>query len=137
MMKLRTIKNSENVSVSSKSNFVKQAPQKVQYPTINTVKNTIGKTFVFHPDDLKKFDEFKAISGLNRTKLAIESIKRCIKKKNHVTMIRPTAGNRVQRVIHIPIEYDDYLINLADDNYESKSNMLSMLMLGFIKDYEV
>ena len=107
-MKLRTIKDSENVSVSSKSNFVKQAPQKVQYPTIKTVKNTIGKTF----------------------------IKRCIKKKNHVTMIRPTAGNRVQRVIHIPIEYDDYLINLSDDNYESKSNMLSMLMLGFIEDYE-
>ena len=51
-------------------------------------------------------------------------------------MIRPTAGNRVQRVIHIPIEYDDYLINLSDDNYESKSNMLSMLMLGFIEDYE-
>ena len=132
-MKLRTIKQKEVVAPASTSDFVKQAPQKVQ--NLNTKMGEKRLTLMFSISDLKTFDAFKSTAGLTRTKLAIESIKNCIAKKNKVEMIRPTAGDKKHRVIHIPKEYDEYLDLISKEYYETKSDMLSMLMLGYIEAY--
>lgn len=135
-MALRTSKTlkdkKQNITATSKSEFVAQAPLTVK----QTNNKKVIKSIYFTQNELDLIEDFKSNTSISRNKLGSEAIRNCMKHNGEVTMIRSPKAKYIMRTITLDPNLDSYIKELANELHERESTLIKMLMLGYIQDYE-
>lgn len=138
-MALRTSKTlkdeKQNITATSKSEFVAQAPLTVKQ-TNNKNNKKVIKSIYFTQNELDLIENFKSNTSISRNKLGSESIRNCMKHNGEVTMIRSPKAEYIMRTITLDQNLNSYIKELANELRERESTLIKMLMLGYIQDYE-
>lgn len=138
-MALRTSKTlkdkKQNITATSKSEFVAQAPLTVKQ-TNNKNNKKVIKSIYFTQNELDLIDNFKSNTSISRNKLGSEAIRNCMKHNGEVTMIRSPKAEYIMRTIILDQNLNSYIKELANELRERESTLIKMLMLGYIQDYE-
>lgn len=138
-MALRTSKTlkdkKQNITATSKSEFVAQAPLTVKQ-TNNKNNKKVIKSIYFTQNELDLIDNFKSNTSISRNKLGSEAIRNCMKHNGEVTMIRSPKAEYIMRTITLDQNLNSYIKELANELRERESTLIKMLMLGYIQDYE-
>ena len=135
-MALRTSKTlkdkKQNITATSKSEFVEQAPLTVK----KTNNKKVIKSIYFTQNELDLIEDFKSNTSISRNKLGSEAIRNCMKHNGEVTMIRSPKAEYIMRTITLDQNLNSYIKELANELRERESTLIKMLMLGYIQDYE-
>lgn len=135
-MALRTSKTlkdkKQNITATSKSEFVAQAPLTVK----QTNNKKVIKSIYFTQNELDLIEDFKSNTSISRNKLGSEAIRNCMKHNGEVTMIRSPKAEYIMRTITLDQNLNSYIKELANELRERESTLIKMLMLGYIQDYE-
>ena len=135
-MALRTSKTlkdkKQNITATSKSEFVAQAPLTVK----KTNNKKVIKSIYFTQNELDLIEDFKSNTSISRNKLGSEAIRNCMKHNGEVTMIRSLKAEYIMRTITLDQNLNSYIKELANELRERESTLIKMLMLGYIQDYE-
>lgn len=135
-MALRTSKTlkdkKQNITATSKSEFVAQAPLTVK----QTNNKKVIKSIYFTQNELDLIENFKSNTSISRNKLGSEAIRNCMKHNGEVTMIRSPKAEYIMRTIILDQNLNSYIKELANELRERESTLIKMLMLGYIQDYE-
>lgn len=135
-MALRTSKTlkdkKQNITATSKSEFVAQAPLTVK----QTNNKKVIKSIYFTQNELDLIENFKSNTSISRNKLGSEAIRNCMKHNGEVTMIRSPKAEYIMRTITLDQNLNSYIKELANELRERESTLIKMLMLGYIQDYE-
>lgn len=135
-MALRTSKTlkdkKQNITATSKSEFVAQAPLTVK----KTNNKKVIKSIYFTQNELDLIEDFKSNTSISRNKLGFEAIRNCMKHNGEVTMIRSPKAEYIMRTITLDQNLNSYIKELANELRERESTLIKMLMLGYIQDYE-
>lgn len=135
-MALRTSKTlkdkKQNITATSKSEFVAQAPLTVK----KTNNKKVIKSIYFTQNELDLIEDFKSNTSISRNKLGSEAIRNCMKHNGEVTMIRSPKAEYIMRTIILDQNLNSYIKELANELRERESTLIKMLMLGYIQDYE-
>ena len=135
-MALRTSKTlkdkKQNITATSKSEFVAQAPLTVK----KTNNKKVIKSIYFTQNELDLIEDFKSNTSISRNKLGSEAIRNCMKHNGEVTMIRSPKAEYIMRTITLDQNLNSYIKELANESRERESALIKMLMLGYIQDYE-
>ena len=135
-MALRTSKTlkdkKQNITATSKSEFVAQAPLTVKKPN----NKKVIKSIYFTQNELDLIEDFKSNTSISRNKLGSEAIRNCMKHNGEVTMIRSPKAEYIMRTITLDQNLNSYIKELANELRERESTLIKMLMLGYIQDYE-
>jgi hypothetical protein len=135
-MALRTSKilkdKKQNITATSKSEFVAQAPLTVK----KTNNKKVIKSIYFTQNELDLIEDFKSNTSISRNKLGSEAIRNCMKHNGEVTMIRSPKAEYIMRTITLDQNLNSYIKELANELRERESTLIKMLMLGYIQDYE-
>lgn len=135
-MALRTSKTlkdkKKNITATSKSEFVAQAPLTVK----KTNNKKVIKSIYFTQNELDLIEDFKSNTSISRNKLGSEAIRNCMKHNGEVTMIRSPKAEYIMRTIILDQNLNSYIKELANELRERESTLIKMLMLGYIQDYE-
>lgn len=135
-MALRTSKilkdKEQNITATSKSEFVAQAPLTVK----KTNNKKVIKSIYFTQNELDLIENFKSNTSISRNKLGSEAIRNCMKHNGEVTMIRSPKAEYIMRTITLDQNLNSYIKELANELRERESTLIKMLMLGYIQDYE-
>lgn len=135
-MALRTSKTlkdkKQNITATSKSEFVAQAPLTVK----KTNNKKVIKSIYFTQNELDLIEDFKSNTSISRNKLGSEAIRNCMKHNGEVTMIRSPKAEYIMRTIILDQNLNSYIKELANKLRERESTLIKMLMLGYIQDYE-
>lgn len=135
-MALRTSKTlkdkKQNITATSKSEFVAQAPLTVK----KTNNKKVIKSIYFTQNELDLIEDFKSNTSISRNKLGSEAIRNCMKHNGEVTMIRSPKAEYIMRTITLDHNLNSYIKELANELRERESTLIKMLMLGYIQDYE-
>lgn len=135
-MALRTSKTlkdkKQTITVTSKSEFVAQAPLTVK----QTNNKKVIKSIYFTQNELDLIEDFKSNTSISRNKLGSEAIRNCMKHNGEVTMIRSPKAEYIMRTITLDQNLNSYIKELANELRERESTLIKMLMLGYIQDYE-
>lgn len=135
-MALRTSKTlkdkKQNITATSKSEFVAQAPLTVK----KTNNKKVIKSIYFTQNELDLIEDFKSNTSISRNKLGSEAIRNCMKHNGEVTMIRSPKAEYIMRTITLDQNLNSYIKELANELCERESTLIKMLMLGYIQDYE-
>ena len=135
-MALRTSKTlkdkKQNITATSKSEFVAQAPLTVK----QTNNKKVIKSIYFTQNELDLIEDFKSNTSMSRNKLGSEAIRNCMKHNGEVTMIRSPKAEYIMRTITLDQNLNSYIKELANELRERESTLIKMLMLGYIQDYE-
>ena len=135
-MALRTSKTlkdkKQNITATSKSEFVAQAPLTVK----KTNNKKVIKSINFTQNELELIEDFKSNTSISRNKLGSEAIRNCMKHNGEVTMIRSPKAEYIMRTITLDQNLNSYIKELANELRERESTLIKMLMLGYIQDYE-
>lgn len=135
-MALRTSKTlkdkKQNITATSKSEFVAQAPLTVK----KTNNKKVIKSIYFTQNELDLIEDFKSNTSISRNKLGSEAIRNCMKHNGEVTMIRSPKAEYIMRTITLDPNLNSYIKELANELRERESTLIKMLMLGYIQDYE-
>lgn len=138
-MALRTSKTlkdkKQNITATSKSEFVAQAPLTVKQ-TNNKNNKKVIKSIYFTQNELDLIENFKSNTSISRNKLGSEAIRNCMKHNGEVTMIRSPKAEYIMRTIILDQNLNSYIKELANELRERESTLIKMLMLGYIQDYE-
>lgn len=138
-MALRTSKTlkdkKQNITATSKSEFVAQAPLTVKQ-TNNKNNKKVIKSIYFTQNELDLIENFKSNTSISRNKLGSEAIRNCMKHNGEVTMIRSPKAEYIIRTITLDQNLNSYIKELANELRERESTLIKMLMLGYIQDYE-
>lgn len=138
-MALRTSKTlkdkKQNITATSKSEFVAQAPLTVKQ-TNNKNNKKVIKSIYFTQNELDLIENFKSNTSISRNKLGSEAIRNCMKHNGDVTMIRSPKAEYIMRTITLDQNLNSYIKELANELRERESTLIKMLMLGYIQDYE-
>lgn len=138
-MALRTSKTlkdkKQNITATSKSEFVVQAPLTVKQ-TNNKNNKKVIKSIYFTQNELDLIENFKSNTSISRNKLGSEAIRNCMKHNGEVTMIRSPKAEYIMRTITLDQNLNSYIKELANELRERESTLIKMLMLGYIQDYE-
>lgn len=138
-MALRTSKTlkdkKQNITATSKSEFVAQAPLTVKQTNNKNYKKVI-KSIYFTQNELDLIENFKSNTSISRNKLGSEAIRNCMKHNGEVTMIRSPKAEYIMRTITLDQNLNSYIKELANELRERESTLIKMLMLGYIQDYE-
>lgn len=129
----KTLKDKEqNITATSKSEFVAQAPLTVK----KTNNKKVIKSIYFTQNELDLIEDFKSNTSISRNKLGSEAIRNCMKHNGEVTMIRSPKAEYIMRTIILDQNLNSYIKELANELRERESTLIKMLMLGYIQDYE-
>ena len=129
----KTLKDKEqNITATSKSEFVAQAPLTVK----KTNNKKVIKSIYFTQNELDLIEDFKSNTSISRNKLGSEAIRNCMKHNGEVTMIRSPKEEYIMRTITLDQNLNSYIKELANELHERESTLIKMLMLGYIQDYE-
>lgn len=135
-MALRTSKTlkdkKQNITATSKSEFVAQAPLTVK----QTNNKKVIKSIYFTQNELDLIEDFKSNTSISRNKLGSEAIRNCMKHNGEVTMIRSPKAEYIMRTITLDQNLNSYIKELANELRERESTLIKMLILGYIQDYE-
>ena len=135
-MALRTSKTlkdkKQNITATSKSEFVAQAPLTVK----KTNNKKVIKSIYFTQNELDLIEDFKSNTSISRNKLGSEAIRNCMKHNGEVTMIRSPKAEYITRTIILDQNLNSYIKELANELRERESTLIKMLMLGYIQDYK-
>lgn len=135
-MALRTSKTlkdkKQNITATSKSEFVAQAPLTVK----KTNNKKVIKSIYFTQNELDLIEDFKSNTSISRNKLGSEAIRNCMKHNGEVTMIRSPKAEYIMRTIIFDQNLNSYIKELANELRERESTLIKMLMLGYIQDYK-
>lgn len=135
-MALRTSKTlkdkKQNITATSKSEFVAQAPLTVK----KTNNKKVIKSIYFTQNELDLIEDFKSNTSISRNKLGSEAIRNCMKHNGEVTMIRSPKAEYIMRTIILDQNLNSYIKELANELRERESTLIKMLMLGYIQDYK-
>lgn len=129
----KTLKDKEqNITATSKSEFVAQAPLTVK----KTNNKKVIKSIYFTQNELDLIEDFKSNTSISRNKLGSEAIRNCMKHNGEVTMIRSPKAEYIMRTITLDQNLNSYIKELANELRERESTLIKMLMFGYIQDYE-
>lgn len=129
----KTLKDKEqNITATSKSEFVAQAPLTVK----KTNNKKVIKSIYFTQNELDLIEDFKSNTSISRNKLGSEAIRNCMKHNGEVTMIRSPKEEYIMRTITLDQNLNSYIKELANELRERESTLIKMLMFGYIQDYE-